>query len=639
MTTARQAVIGTVRVRTRDPDGDGASRRVAAGLSAVRLDPPGLAPAAVLVVRRLADPVPRLFDRDRLGPVAPRWEVALRAELARVAAEAARPGDGAVPAGARAVLFTDRADVLACLASDWLAGTLGSRWWWRWLVRPGHHPDPVTRVWVEYGGWIPAALDLLADRGAAVAFARRLTPVAIDAVLDAVVIAFGIAGRGPPAGAAAAPRPAGAEPAAATAPPWQERVPEAGTGGLSPQERMLLAVGLLLRRAPALARQPSFLPAARAWAASAGPAVRPARITSGHVPRPVRRREPDRMPDTARLDEGGDPVARPPGPRRTGSRTVDTPTGRMGAVDGGRDRGEPTGHARARLELSKHRLQPDGAGWMRASGHRPDPGAPAMRRNVTAPDPGTGPAPPSAQLVRTRLGGLFYLLNLGRHLDLYGDATTPSTPDIPLDVWDFVTLLGRRLLETPAPADPIWDLLAALAGRDRTTPPGRLFTPPAEWRVPVRWLAAVRQDGPWRWSAAAGRLRVEHPADFPVLDVPRTDETARNQLGREFDAIAAPTGATPRRCLLPSLPTRPVARWIACLGAYARARLASALDRLPAQAVDLLLWHDATVTVTHVHVDVALSLATLPIEIRLCGLDRDPGWIPAAGQFMAFHFD
>jgi len=35
---------------------------------------------------------------------------------------------------------------------------------------------------------------------------------------------------------------------------------------------------------------------------------------------------------------------------------------------------------------------------------------------------------------------------------------------------------------------------------------------------------------------------------------------------------------------------------------------------------------------------VRLSLTELPLEIRLAGLDRDPGWIPAAGRFLAFHF-
>ena len=39
------------------------------------------------------------------------------------------------------------------------------------------------------------------------------------------------------------------------------------------------------------------------------------------------------------------------------------------------------------------------------------------------------------------------------------------------------------------------------------------------------------------------------------------------------------------------------------------------------------------------HVDVYYSLQTYPTEIRLAGLDRDPGWIPAAGRYVAYHFD
>jgi hypothetical protein len=31
-------------------------------------------------------------------------------------------------------------------------------------------------------------------------------------------------------------------------------------------------------------------------------------------------------------------------------------------------------------------------------------------------------------------------------------------------------------------------------------------------------------------------------------------------------------------------------------------------------------------------------LATLPIELRIAGLDRDPGWIPSAGRSISFHF-
>lgn len=47
----------------------------------------------------------------------------------------------------------------------------------------------------------------------------------------------------------------------------------------------------------------------------------------------------------------------------------------------------------------------------------------------------------------------------------------------------------------------------------------------------------------------------------------------------------------------------------------------------------------ARVRATDTQVDVFFGLQDLPLEIRFAGLDRDPGWVPAAGRFIAFHFD
>jgi len=53
----------------------------------------------------------------------------------------------------------------------------------------------------------------------------------------------------------------------------------------------------------------------------------------------------------------------------------------------------------------------------------------------------------------------------------------------------------------------------------------------------------------------------------------------------------------------------------------------------------VLCEQEARVVVTASHVDVHFRLSGLPIEIRLAGLDRDPGWVPAAGRFVAFHYE
>jgi len=53
----------------------------------------------------------------------------------------------------------------------------------------------------------------------------------------------------------------------------------------------------------------------------------------------------------------------------------------------------------------------------------------------------------------------------------------------------------------------------------------------------------------------------------------------------------------------------------------------------------IMLRRPASVRVTPSHVDVTFPLADHPVAIRLAGLDRDPGFIPAAGRSVAFHFE
>jgi hypothetical protein len=241
---------------------------------------------------------------------------------------------------------------------------------------------------------------------------------------------------------------------------------------------------------------------------------------------------------------------------------------------------------------------------------------------------------PFSRPIDTELGGVFYLLNLVLFLGLYGDFTQPRTPGIALDPWDLLTLLGAALLGE-RPPDPLWAALAELAGRTPAEPPGQGFRPPAAWRVPQEWLAPFEPDGTWRWSAARGVLRVQHPAGFPAVAVPRRDAAAAPQLARELRRLGGP--AVPVRSALAREPTAPLDRWVARLAAYCAARLRRPLDGNDLATV--LLRHPARVYVTPASVDAVFALAEHPIEIRLAGLDRTPGFIPATGRVVALHFE
>jgi hypothetical protein len=190
----------------------------------------------------------------------------------------------------------------------------------------------------------------------------------------------------------------------------------------------------------------------------------------------------------------------------------------------------------------------------------PPPDAPAPKPPAVVSS--CASAPPVEEHLITEYGGVFYLINLALFLGLYGDFTCPAHPGLELPIWDFLALLGERLAGEALRADPVWELLARLAGRGPDESPGHDFAPPG------------------------------------------------------------------------------IERWLDELMPHVRARLCLALGLADADGLaGLLLAHRARVTVTATHLDVTFGLAELPLAIRLAGLDRDPGWVPAAGRFIAFHFE
>src|SRR5204863_278197 len=78
---------------------------------------------------------------------------------------AGRPARDAMPASADAVLFADRAELLACAARD--ACRKEERWWWKHLLDDAVTPSSVAREWQRTPEAIPAAAELLGGRGGA----------------------------------------------------------------------------------------------------------------------------------------------------------------------------------------------------------------------------------------------------------------------------------------------------------------------------------------------------------------------------------------------------------------------------------------------------------------------------------------
>jgi hypothetical protein len=212
----------------------------------------------------------------------------------------------------------------------------------------------------------------------------------------------------------------------------------------------------------------------------------------------------------------------------------------------------------------------------------------------------------------TGFGGTFFLINVALLLNIYTDFTLPLGQNLELNIWDFLTLVGAELVGSAIETDPIVEAFAALAGRGEGQRPGALFTPPLEWRLPGPWLDAFPEPYEPQEVINNHRLVSMHPAGFPILDVADGAFSAQP-------------------------PVDPLKRWLGWLSAYLRARLIRAMGRN--DGVALLCCLPARAAYTSTHVDVTFSLNHHPFEIRFAGLDRDPGWVPAAGRYVAFHFD
>jgi hypothetical protein len=85
---------------------------------------------------------------------------------------------------------------------------------------------------------------------------------------------------------------------------------------------------------------------------------------------------------------------------------------------------------------------------------------------------------------------------------------------------------------------------------------------------------------------------------------------------------------------------QPLLEWIERTLEQVQARLVAALGVADSESLyPLVLEHRAEIETTAARVDVRFSLSAHPIELRIAGLDRDPGWVPSGGRSIAFHYE
>jgi hypothetical protein len=678
--SAEQTLVRRLRVGASRLDPLAATLRVRSAFAALDLSPSWLAPSAILCVRSLRlTRACRLSHAGGAAQLSQSTRDALRAEIERLARVASRSAHGRVAAASESVIFADRSELFACLASDWCGRREAESWWWRSLFKRTPDRRAIVAALAASPAHLPGSLALLARRGESAKFAGALSDEESRALLRAVTRGFALGGLetalalgedereqepSPEGNAASRTNVERHQSRDARRAPWFELAPEAEDRSLGVAARCLLGVSLAAARAPSLVRRAEFARRAHEWARAgfsfAGDAHTPTHAATDHSgdTRTAAHNESGGHLARARFD-AGDSASRGTTSRKKSNRDVDSRGMRddasltndavrvskaRHAISEPRDEANDDDSARARLVArdgacdEQRAPSPlnanadDGAGEGRQVDSSSTPDAFARERWQALDE----------TRIETRFGGLFFLVNLALYLDLYGDFTAPAAECLPLDVWDFVALIGRGLAGDRVESDPVWSLLARLAGRDATVEPGEEFEPADEWRAPVEWLKPFTIKGAWLWSASGGRLHVRHPASFFVIDTALSSNNTREQLAREMQPyIETFAGvrlrASRRRLIARGANARE--RWLGIVNGYVRARLRRALGVGGSRLARMLIERGARVFVTASHVDVVMRLAELPVEIRFAGLDRDPGFVPAAGRSVAFHFE
>lgn len=577
-------------------------------LAAADLRSTRLPPAAVLVVRELRDPDPGRLDLARQGPDH-EWEQQVRGILDDLVLRAARPALAPPAPTDPAVVFADRAEMIACAWREVRRSGRASSWWWQALRLDDL--DRVSAALAAAPEQMPAVCAALDATGDLVDCVLLLPQAVAAALVEEVARVFGRPGLISQSRARIDTLRTVRDDAAPTRSGQEHRAPD-----VSPS-----AAALGLRGAPARA----VLVDACATLLAPPRTQRPLRASGRGGSQPLH--EVPQPSSTA----GREPGRRPPSDERTRD-AVDAlpPRGSPAAPPrpSRRDDGAVTAGRRAGPRSEVRPAPRPGAPGRRAPGQTPVPDRPAPVPDLRHPDALDG----GGAVVATSLGGLFHLVQVGQALGLYADFTSPAEPGIRCGVWDFVTLLGRGL-DVGVPRDPVWRLLADLEGRGPTSPPGLGFRPPRTWRVPLAWLPPVDAPGRWRWCEEAGTAALVHPTGFAVVagrHLERDRECARYGVRRCVAADPVhrrpPPGATARE------------RWVHHLAAYTRVRLAAALGGPPGRAGRTLCRRRASVHVSASRIDVVSDLADLAIEVRLAGLDRDLGFVPAAARTIGFTF-
>jgi len=630
---AAQSVINHLRILHTNETATAVRLRLSARLDQVALRSAQLSPAAILLVRTLADPLAGRFHLgNRTRYVDQQWARAVRHALDEKYRHAVRPHQGHIAPTAEAVLFCDEAELLACLALDLARGEAQSRWWWQAILRQrqwsGH--SAIGQIFAQQVAQTPAILFLLAEWQTVTDVLAVLSPGEVSEIFARLVQSYQVADfrvaapessglaaherstRRQPFSAAESRSTVAAAERMAPVAPWQSWLAGLPLRTLTPAPMALLGLALTLYHRPTVAQQASFTQAARLWWQHTSVPGQPVTAPADGATQPPAANRRNQQVTTAAPSQQEEGEAwsawadsqsaqgqvdemdqhQPPALPQTGrneqheSDVVPQKGGSLGSAERGR--------AQSRLP-AVHLAPPTAAEADLLSARKATAVTidySGVQQQVTA----------ESDALVTAVGGVLYLINVIERLQLFAYFDESWGQNVPLGPWGLLALLGRGLLVTTDAAylaDPIWPLLAQLDGQALPTVDGEQVAPAhADWRPPT-------------WAAT---LPAVPPADEPALSGPLTDGLRSDLYG-----------------------------WLIFVLPFLRSwfRQQMMQEGRPVETAFLhrLLCVHGRLFVTTSHVDLVLRLDQINLAARLQGLDQDPGWLPHWGRVIKFHFE
>lgn len=679
--------IGTLQVRGASRDIPALRFSIGNLLNNLELKPQAFSPSSIFIVRKFSDPLPQRFKlNSNLIHVEREWEQAVQQELTNICRQASRPARGVILGEPDSVLFADEAELLACLALSISSGQAWSCWWWQVVLKtiPAFlgRSAGITKVFCERARYIPAALDLLSNWGKAVPVLKAISNSDAFTILNAMSHVHDLDHLISNLGVQPLDNQLEQEYSRQSTWPAQEMdeqkmsgqdilktQPEDLNNGVALWERVissvsqtkslpkeqvaLLGLGLTLQKSPSIAQRKDFQQAVINWWVRMGDSLQ---VTKGSPKREfgIRQKSRDHMTETdgnSKEPEKNLKIHGKDGKRHHESRQPGTDQGkakirkiRSASDKQGRISQEPA------LESlnSKYARSPD-------EKVRTNP-----VKTVEQPlqlFPGTDF---STEGIRTRLGGVLYLINLMGQLNLPYSFEPDWQVASQLGAWGTLEVMARALLageNVELLSDSVWPALAELDNRDHDVPAGSFFRGARQYNLPLAWwrLCPEAKKKKIFWAAREKQFRIWSEFSFVLIDRPVdvvvTSEYVRTALRPYCDSIEDMKICRRAYADAPVLSagstwfagmSHALIHWLTLITPFVRFQLTRVLKFSIKNKSDLIksiFYYQGTLYVSKSHVDLVMTLNDISLPIRIAGFDRNPGWMKDFGRVISFHFD